>query len=261
MVFFHAYKEKNSPNRNELWTNTENQSSSHERGFNMTKYIFYIIAWKKLWQIAQHQSFYEAVFNRDWISFYILSYYLIKSKFMFSFLFWSILSLSLRHSFHQLLLWCQHLSLCPAQDSLSCIWCWNNLCNMFHMSVLPSVSLCPFAFVNKMFISFNILKFTDAMCCLMFKTVKSLIWVRDWLSPIGHNCPLRKSQRAQITSNPVISVGLSCRTTSLRLSNHSCHPWFNLKPFGKIPASPASIFSPRFLFIWLNYIIARLFCQ
>lgn len=143
----------------------------------------------------------------------IFLYYIISC----SMLSWVILWLSLRCSFHQEPLWCQHLSLCPAPDWFSCIWCWNNLCNMFHMSVLPSVSLCSLFFINQLFITFNILKFTDARCCLMFKTLN--LWFEGEIdcSPIGHNCPLRKTQRAKITSNPVISVGLSCRITSLRL--------------------------------------------
>ena len=166
----------------------------------------------------------------NWISSHILSYYLIKSKFMFSFLFWSILSLSLRHSFHQELLWCQHLSLCPAQDSLSCIWCWNNLCNMSHMSVLPSVSLCPFVFVNKMFKSFNILKFTDAMCCLMFKT--EILRLRERLIALQLDtiALCEKSQRAW--SHEILE--------SQSVSHVAQHPW----DYRITLAIPDSISSP-----------------
>lgn len=113
---------------------------------------------------------------------------------MFSFLFWSILSLSLRHSFHQELLWCQHLSLCPAQDSLSCIWCWNNLCNMSHMSVLPSVSLVLLSLsikCSKVSIYWNSLM----QCAVWCPNLKSLDWGRDWLLSNWTQLPFAKNHK------------------------------------------------------------------
>ena len=78
--------------------------------------------------------------------------------FQISILFSSALSLSLRHSFHPELWWCQHLSLCPAQCWFSCIWCWNTLWNSSHMFALPSVSIfslsCQLNVQNFQFIEF-----------------------------------------------------------------------------------------------------------